>query len=69
MPPNLGAESVDLGSMGASGYAFVQGIRSTREALEGWNRDPWRVLRTWLAGALDRPPFVTGDPGDLSLGP
>jgi hypothetical protein len=38
--------------MDASGYAFVQGIRSTREALQAWNRHPWRVLRSWLAGSL-----------------
>jgi hypothetical protein len=31
---------------------LVQGIRDTRSTLEGWNRDPGPVLRSWLAGSL-----------------
>jgi hypothetical protein len=34
-----------------SNFAFVQGVRDTRGALERWNGDPWPVLRSWLAGA------------------
>lgn len=33
----------------ASDLALAQGLRDTRGALERWNRDPWRVLRPWLA--------------------
>jgi hypothetical protein len=38
--------------MDASAYALAQGIRSTRGALESWNRRPWPVLRGWLLGSL-----------------
>ncbi len=38
--------------MDASAYAFVHGLRSTRSTLGTWNREPWRVLRGWLAGSL-----------------
>lgn len=31
---------------------LVQGLRDTRETLEGWARDRWRVLRAWALGAL-----------------
>lgn len=31
---------------------LVQGLRDTRETLEGWSRDNWRVLRAWGLGAL-----------------
>jgi hypothetical protein len=36
----------------SSQYAFVHGIRATRSTLADWNRQPWRVLRTWLAGSF-----------------
>jgi hypothetical protein len=36
----------------ASSYAFVHGIRSTRATLQAWSRQPWPVLRIWLAGSL-----------------
>jgi hypothetical protein len=76
--------------MDASAYAFTHGIRRTRSALREWNRRPWPVLRSWLAGSLcaalvllsavwaiaaltgsngpaavDRPPLVTGNGGDV----
>jgi hypothetical protein len=38
--------------MDASAYALVHGIRSTRAALDEWNRRPWPVLRAWLVGSL-----------------
>lgn len=36
-------------------FAFVQGVRDTRGALDRWNQDPWSALRGWLLGAA----FVT----------
>ena len=36
----------------ASAYAFVEGVRHTRQTLAGWRRRPWAVLRGWLAGSL-----------------
>jgi hypothetical protein len=38
--------------MDTSAYAFAHGVRSTREALAAWNREPWPVLRSWLLGSL-----------------
>jgi hypothetical protein len=38
--------------MDPSAYAFVHGVKSTRAALAGWNREPWPVLRSWLIGSL-----------------
>lgn len=38
--------------MESSDFVLVQGLRDTRTTLEGWNRQPWAVLRTWLAGSL-----------------
>jgi hypothetical protein len=35
-----------------SSYAFVQGMRGTRETLVRWNRRPGPVLATWAAGSL-----------------
>jgi hypothetical protein len=52
MPLNLRAETVDQALMDASEYAFVQGVRRTRNALADWNQRPWPVIRTWLAGSL-----------------
>jgi hypothetical protein len=37
--------------MQSSDFAFVQGVRDTRGALDRWNQDPWPVLRGWLIGA------------------
>ena len=31
---------------------LVQGMRDTRLALHAWNRDPWRVLKPWVALSL-----------------
>jgi stage II sporulation SpoM-like protein len=36
----------------ASAYALTHGVRRTRETLASWRRQPWAVLRTWLAGSL-----------------
>ncbi len=72
MPLNLWAERVDLASMDASSYAFVRGMRSTREALSEWNRRPWRVLRLWLAGSLAAALVLLGAVwviGELAFGP
>ncbi len=38
--------------MSANDYALVQGLRDTRETLDGWRARPWRTLRGWLAGSL-----------------
>lgn len=38
--------------MSVNEYVLVQGMRSTRATLEGWNRDPWPVLRDWLLWSL-----------------
>ncbi|HWF55134.1 MAG TPA: hypothetical protein VG223_10925 [Solirubrobacteraceae bacterium] len=38
--------------MDASAYAFVHGIRGTRQTLQKWNERPLPVLGTWLAGSL-----------------
>lgn len=37
--------------MDANEYAFVHGIRSTREAFDRWRDDPGPVLLSWFAGA------------------
>jgi hypothetical protein len=36
----------------ANEHVFSHGMRDTRTALEGWNGDPWLVLRGWLALSL-----------------
>jgi hypothetical protein len=38
--------------MEASEYAFVYGVRRTRNQLAAWNRRPWPVLKVWLLGSL-----------------
>ncbi|HEY5198727.1 MAG TPA: stage II sporulation protein M [Solirubrobacteraceae bacterium] len=43
---------MDLVPSAPSAYAFVEGMRNTRETLETWRRHPWRVLRGWLGGSL-----------------
>ncbi|MGI8802492.1 MAG: hypothetical protein ACR2KV_10015 [Solirubrobacteraceae bacterium] len=35
-----------------SAYAFVEGVRHTRQTLEDWRRRPWSVLRGWVLGSL-----------------
>ncbi len=37
--------------MDASAYALAHGIRRTRSTLRAWQRQPWRVLRRWIAGS------------------
>jgi len=43
---------VDSAPLAPSAYAFVEGMRNTRETLAGWRREPWKVLRRWLYGSL-----------------
>jgi hypothetical protein len=43
---------VDSVPAAPSAYAFVEGLRNTRETLELWRRQPWKVLRGWLGGSL-----------------
>ena len=38
--------------MNAEELALAQGLRDTRETLDGWARDNWRVLRRWALGSL-----------------
>jgi hypothetical protein len=40
-----------LGTMAASDFALIQGLRTTKGALVRWNLDPWPTLRGWLTGA------------------
>jgi hypothetical protein len=42
----------DASVVDVSAYAFSQGVRSTRSALAAWRRNPWAILRTWLAGSV-----------------
>jgi hypothetical protein len=49
---NLVARRADEPVVDASSYAFVHGIRNTRATLGDWNRRPWPVLATWVAGSL-----------------
>jgi hypothetical protein len=37
---------------GASRYAFVYGVRRTRDTLTTWQGDPWPALRRWFAGSF-----------------
>ncbi|MGH2955750.1 MAG: hypothetical protein ACRDL6_01990 [Solirubrobacterales bacterium] len=37
--------------MEANEYAFVHGMARTRESLDGWRRDPRRILGSWFLGA------------------
>jgi hypothetical protein len=36
----------------AQDFVLVRGIADTRQTFWRWNREPWAVLRRWLAGAL-----------------
>ena len=36
----------------ASRFAFVHGVRHTRDTLGGWQSDPWPALRRWFAGSF-----------------
>ncbi len=37
---------------GTSRYAFVHGVRRTRQTLADWQRHPWPALRRWFAGSF-----------------
>jgi uncharacterized membrane protein len=37
--------------MDSNQYAFVHGMRRTRDTLDEWRSDPWKPLGSWLAGA------------------
>jgi hypothetical protein len=41
--------AADDSPVSANQYVFTQGIRATRVTFERWTRDPWPVLRGWLA--------------------
>jgi Stage II sporulation protein M len=43
---------VDSSPVAPSAYAFVEGLRNTRETLDVWRGHPWKVLRGWLGGSL-----------------
>jgi uncharacterized membrane protein SpoIIM required for sporulation len=36
----------------ANQHVFSHGMRDTRETLDAWGRQPWRVLRGWIALSL-----------------
>ena len=36
----------------ASRYAFVHGVRRTRDTLGGWQSNPWPAVGRWVAGGL-----------------
>jgi hypothetical protein len=38
--------------MDANQYVLVRGMRETRSILEGWEQDPWPVVKSWLGGAV-----------------
>jgi hypothetical protein len=38
--------------MDANQYVLAHGMRRTRSILEGWEKEPWPVIRTWLLGAV-----------------
>jgi hypothetical protein len=38
-----------LRTMASNQYALVHGARSLRATLEGWQQDPWALLRRWFA--------------------
>jgi hypothetical protein len=38
--------------MDANQYVLAHGMRRTRSILEGWEKKPWPVIRTWLLGAV-----------------
>jgi hypothetical protein len=38
--------------MDANQYVLAHGMRRTRSILEGWEKEPWPVIRTWVLGAV-----------------
>jgi hypothetical protein len=47
--PDPAALGQKMTSDNASRYAFVHGVRRTRQTLEVWRDGPWRVLGRWFA--------------------
>jgi hypothetical protein len=43
---------VDSAPATPSAYAFVEGMRNTRQTLDVWRAQPWKVLRGWIGGSL-----------------
>jgi hypothetical protein len=43
---------VDVPTADPTAYAFVYGIRRTRQTLASWRVNPWPVLGSWFAGGL-----------------
>ncbi len=51
-PQSSDAGEVQTSQPVPSAYAFVEGVRHTRQTLAYWRRRPWSVLRGWLLGSL-----------------
>ncbi len=49
---NMKRRPADAQWVSANDYALVQGLRDTRETLDGWRAQPWRTLRGWLLGSM-----------------
>ena len=47
-----GVLRVDHVRMDPSAYALVQGARATRSTLRDWNRRPWPIIGSWVAGSF-----------------
>jgi Stage II sporulation protein M len=47
LPPELQPSRHEV-----SRYAFVYGVRRTRQTLREWQQDPWPSLRRWFAGSF-----------------
>ena len=45
-------DSAAAASTPATRYAFVYGVRRTRQTLAAWHADPWPALGRWFAGGL-----------------
>ena len=43
---------MDPAPVAPSAFAFVEGMRNTRQTLDRWRGDPWRVFRSWLCGSF-----------------
>jgi hypothetical protein len=48
----LRAPAADPNGMSVNDFVLVQGLRDTRETLEGWSSGHWRVLGEWARASL-----------------